>query len=629
MSRFSLRTKLLIFSIIVALIPLGIAGWNMITITQDELKSAANEQLSSTALQIAKEIDNFYMNTWAAPMLLIRDAVDDEQLAISQKLSILSLGVEEVVDIVSIQLAVENIPQPFLIRQRNFTDSLMVMGLDPVELLALNWNQVSALMSEDAVFIGDLQYVEAADVWLLTMIVPLRKGIMGNRSVLVARIDLRRLKETIENHPFTKTNWITLIRKDGRKIFDPAQPSLADLQLVESAMEHLQSDIKVAGVHHYARPSGERMLGAYAFPLYLAWGVIVEKDEAAAYLAVTKMTKSLIIWALLGFAAAALAAIVVSYSLTKPLKRLTQAANKLSGGDFSVTIAGEERKDEIGTLSSAFIKMVADLQHYITELTETTKQKERAESELRLGRDIQQSFIPKIFNDNDRLEFWGICEPARDVGGDFLDYVVFDDDRFGFVIGDVSGKGVPAALFMSMCRILFRMLSADLRPPDQVMYEFNEKLLEFEPSGSMFITIFYGIYDCRTGVLNYSTAGHNMPLARIALHKNGDGGFQLIPAIQKTMVAGMIDGIEFESAELKLSPGDIMFMYTDGMTEAENPQGEQFGEDRLCELLEEKGGLSAEEMCRGMVKEVIDFQEDQPQFDDMTVLILKVKEGEK
>lgn len=626
MTKFTLRTKLLIFSIIVALIPLGIAGWNMITITQDELKSAANEELSSTALQIANEIDNFYLNTWATPMLLIRDAVDDEQLQNNQKLSILSLGVEKVVDIVSIQLVVENIPRPFLIRQRAFAESLGELGIDPVELLSLSWEEVSVLLGNNESFIGDLHYLKAVDAWMLTMIVPLEKEIMGDKSVLAARIDLSRLKKEIESHPFTKTSLITLIQNDGRRIFDPERASLAHLQLVEQAMEHLTSDVKVAGVHHYTRPSGERMLGAYAFPFYLGWGVIVEKSEKTAYLAVSKMTRSLLFWALVGFAAAAIAAIVVSYSLTKPLQRLTRAANKLSSGDFSVSIEGRERKDEIGALSQAFIKMVADLQHYIHELTETTKLKERAESELRFGRDIQQSFIPKEFRETNEFEFWGMCEPAREVGGDFLDYIVFDEYRYGFVIGDVSGKGVPAALFVSMCRILFRMLSSDLKAPDVVMEQFNDKILEFDPSCNMFITLFYGIYDIRTGKFLYSTAGHNMPFVRFAGGKSGNGGFEMLPPIQKTMVAGMIDGIEFESAEIQLSPGDMLFMYTDGMTEAMNHQEEQFGEERLCSLLEDKRDLPAKKICQEVVKEVIDYQENQPQFDDMTVMMLKVRE---
>jgi sigma-B regulation protein RsbU (phosphoserine phosphatase) len=338
------------------------------------------------------------------------------------------------------------------------------------------------------------------------------------------------------------------------------------------------------------------------------------------------MSNSLILWAFFGVVVATIAAILIAISLTKPLLRLTKAASIVSSGDFSVKIEGHGRSDEIGTLSTAFIKMVGDLNHYINELTETTKLKERAESELRLGRDIQQNFIPKEFPQLDTIEFWGMCEPARLVGGDFIDYITINEHKYGFVVGDVSGKGVPAALFLSMCRTLFRTICVQIESPEKVLEEFNNKIIELDPSGNMFITLLYCIFDWETGKMYFSTAGHNMPFIRLAKKSREQASFEMLPPI-KTMVAGMIEDISFELVEIALSRGDILVLYTDGMTEAMNDKGEMFGEAKLIELLNNKYHLSAKQICEETVMEVKDFQIGMEQFDDMTMFVLKLKEA--
>ncbi len=410
---------------------------------------------------------------------------------------------------------------------------------------------------------------------------------------------------------------------DGFAIFDKIQPDLKRNELAGRAVELIKGGSRVVGVHHYENPDGELMLGAHSFPQYLDWGILVEKSERNAYLAVSKMEQGLLLWIVFGLAVAVVTAVVVAYSLTKPIRRLMTAAGRLSGGDFTVQIEGLKRRDEIGELSNSFQKMVIDLQNYIYELTETTKQKERVDSELRLARDIQQSFIPHEFPDLEVVEFWGKCEPAREVGGDFIDYIRMDEHRIGFAIGDVSGKGVPAALFMSMYRVLFRVICTQVDSPDQVLLELNRKILEVDPSGSMFITLFYGIYDCRTGIFSYSNAGHNMPFVKLTNKVGENGGFEMLPRI-KTMVAGMMEDISLELAELKLDPGDVIVFYTDGLTEAMNIHDEEYGEERLKKLLSEKFNLSAEKICVETIQTILRYQSGRMQFDDMTMLALKI-----
>ena len=625
MRKTSLRYKLLFFFVLLALIPLGVAGWNMITITQEELKSAANDEISTIARQIASEIDNFYINTWAAPLLLMRDAIDSEELGTNAKVSILTLGVQEVVDIVALQLEVDGFPQPVLVTQDVFKNELQSGGLVPEDVLIMSSEEVHAMIVPGEVTIGGLEYLPEIDTWLVSMVAPLEKPLLGRNATLAARINLSNLRRTIERHPLARANLITVIEKDGRTIFDPERTRLSDFVLVDEALGLMNSPNRAIGVHHYPRPDGEEMLGAYSFPLYFDWGILVEKQKSIAYMAVTKMRKSLLLYVLLGLTVAVVTAVIVAHGLSQPLEKLTGAANTLAQGDFSVKIEGKERRDEIGQLSKAFLKMVADLKHYIEQLTETTRLKERAESELRLGRDIQQSFIPKVFPENKNIDFYGQCDAARKVGGDFIDYIKFDDGIYGFVVGDVSGKGVPAALFMSMCRTLFQMLAHTEPDPSEVLMQMNNRLIELDPSGNMFITILYGMLDCKANKITYATAGHNMPFVKIV--SKGDTEFNMLPRV-KTMVAGMLEDIELESVEMDFHPGDIMVLYTDGMTEPLDINNVEFGEDGMMKLLDEIHTQPAKYISEKSIEIVKKFQEGLPQFDDMTMFIIKRKEAE-
>ncbi len=615
----SLRTKLLIFSIILALIPVVIVGTRMIQITKDELKSSANEQLSVVARQVAQDIDNA---TQLAPLRLIQKAVENKNLGGKEKLSLLTEVIKNVTDIVSVQISVEGYADPMLVNQVEFSDHLKKAALDPSDTLKLNPDRITDLLGDKDAFTGDLVYVREADAWLITAILRLDEKKFGYPATLSARINLNGLKRSIEKDQRTHKNFITLIDSDGRQIFDPDRTDLSRRKLVETTIKFLNADARISGVEPYDRPSGEKMLGAYDFPTTLNWGVNVEKRGTDAYMAVNEMVRDWQFSIVVGFLFAVLGAIVVSVSLTRPLFRLTQAARRISGGDLSFRIDAKSKKDEISQLSQTFNKMVGDLQQYMNDLEETTKAKERVESELNLARDIQQSFLPKTFPETGRIEIWGKCDPAREVGGDYFDFFQLDDQHFGMVIGDVSGKGVGAALFMAVSRTLFRILSAQDHSPSRVLTEFNDRLVALDQGANMFITMFYGVFNTETGQLSYSTAGHNMPYAKLSEESET---FRMFPPIEQTMVAGIMDGMSMGSAETWLNSGDIIVLYTDGMTEAIDEQEEEFGEERLEELLNSYAGFSAQDMGEKVIEDVKRFQTGMPQFDDMTMLILKVK----
>ncbi len=379
---------------------------------------------------------------------------------------------------------------------------------------------------------------------------------------------------------------------------------------------------KTIVVKPITKVNGEKTLVAMSGYPALNWIILAEKREADAYAMANQLMNHLLIWVIIGFAVAVFGALVFSVSLTKPLLKLTTAAGSLAAGDLSTQVDGEERKDEIGKLSLAFNKMVGDLNHYIDELTETTRAKERAESELKLAWNIQRSFLPNDFPEMKEIEVFGSCDPARDVGGDYFDFFPLDEENFGLVIGDVSGKGVPASLFMAVSRTLFRIISAEAESPDRVLTEFNDKLVLLNEETNMFITMFYAIFNVKSGKLSYSSAGHNMPFIKSAMAS--ETGFEMLPQM-KTLVAGMMDGVEMQLAELILKKGDCLVLYTDGMTEAINNAEEEFGEDRLKALLDTNVNRSSSEICKILVSAVKAFQEDREQFDDITVFVMKVK----
>ena len=595
----SLRTRLLLLFIILALIPLGIAGNHIIRIAQDEMKSSVNDALIAVTREITRDFEN-YRSIAMAPLVLIRQTLEGGELNNPQIIqSLLTEGMKASPGVIALKISVQGGYAPMIVMQDQFTRQLTPMQLFQAQS-------------------GHITHLKTADLWVLTIILALDQNVFGYPATLTAAVNLKPLQKKIKDHIFTaKGGIITLIDADGRQIFKSAV-SQEHNKLVLIAKKALTQKNRGISTGTYTRPNGEKMLDAYAFPTDMQVAVIVEQRVTDAYLVITQMLKSLAMWILIGLAVSAVTAVVVSISLTRPLINLTGAASVIAAGDLSVQIETRGRKDEIGQLSEAFNIMVTDLRGYITKLTAATKARERAEHELKLARTIQQSFLPTRFPDLKEIDTWGQCNPAREVGGDYFDFFNIDADQYGMVIGDVSGKGVAAALFMAVSRSLFRILSTAHHSPAQVLTEFNTRLVELDQGSNMFITMFYGVINIKSGRLLYSTAGHNMPFI---CHNSS---FQVL-ADMKTMVAGMMEDIELENAETILKKDDTIVLFTDGISEANNIKGELYGEDRLEKILNQYQDLSAREMGEQVIERVNKYQSGTPQFDDMTMFILKFK----
>jgi serine phosphatase RsbU (regulator of sigma subunit) len=239
--------------------------------------------------------------------------------------------------------------------------------------------------------------------------------------------------------------------------------------------------------------------------------------------------------------------------------------------------------------------------------------------ELEVASQIQRAIVPSRFPPfPDRRDFaiHASMAPAKAVGGDFFDFFLIDDHRLGFVIGDVSGKGVPSALFMAVCRTLIKATAHAGGSPDACVGQVN-RVLASEGVASMYVTVFYGVLDTRTGCVVYCNAGHNPPYVL-----RRDGAVSLLPQIGG-MVVGLFEDAPFEAGQMDLAPGDGLFLYTDGVTEANDASGEEFTGGRLAPCLERCGGLDLDEMIRCVGAEVAAFAAETPQGDDITMLALR------
>jgi sigma-B regulation protein RsbU (phosphoserine phosphatase) len=274
---------------------------------------------------------------------------------------------------------------------------------------------------------------------------------------------------------------------------------------------------------------------------------------------------------------------------------------------------------DLDDLSVTIEKAIEQI-NYVHEMQREHLQLESLKTDLAVASEIQHAILPRVFPPfpdlAEQLDIAASMTPAKDVGGDFYDFFRIDDHRIGFIIADVSGKGIPAAIFMAVSRTLIR--ATGIRggsPSDCVTY--SNKLLSSESVDCMFVTLFYGILDVQSGEVVYCNAGHNPPYL---LKQNGDVE---VLSVSKDPMVGAIDGIEYHEERFTMEKGDALVMFTDGVTEAMNTSFEEFGEERLVETLEGVTLHSCKQIIEAVKTDVASFTKDAEQSDDLTLLVIK------
>ena len=301
---------------------------------------------------------------------------------------------------------------------------------------------------------------------------------------------------------------------------------------------------------------------------------------------------------------------------TKPITQFAESADEIASGNLSAELPTIKTKDEMLRLHNSFETMQKSLIQQIEETKSANEEKGRIESELNIARGIQMSMLPKTFPpfpDRNDVEIYGQQNPAKEVGGDLYDFYIRDEKLF-FCIGDVSGKGVPASLVMAVTRTLFRTISFKEAQPERIMFGINNAMADNNES-NMFVTLFLGVLDLPTGRLRYCNAGHNSPLLI------GDQRIGLLPC-SPNVPLGVMPDWKFNQQETTIDLGTCIFLYTDGLTEAENIQHEQFTEERMIDVTQESSH-QPQQLIEQMINAVHQFVGNAEQSDDLTMLAIQ------
>lgn len=367
---------------------------------------------------------------------------------------------------------------------------------------------------------------------------------------------------------------------------------------------------------------GSKMIATYAPVERMGWSVctLIPYDSISEDLG--QMTFKLLMWIVFSLLVLGTLSYYIVQRSLRPLGVLQEAALKIAQGDFDVELPRRKRRDEISSLRDSFASMQRSLKRYTKRLTEETRKQQAVESELCLAKEIQNKqlvtkfILPEKYSD---VQLQAKLKTAQEVGGDFYDYMVRDKYLI-FAVGDVAGKGVPAALLMSVTLTLFRVAAARCDSPEEIVCKMNSDFFLSNETG-LFVTMLCGVLNMDTGELAICSAGHNPPMSLLP------EGVCMMLNLEPNFPLAVFEDYDYKCDQFSLAPGTLLLFYTDGLTEAMNDQQCQFGEERALKILSGCGGLSADDLLLTLETEVSAFTAGVPQNDDLTLLAIKYKEG--
>jgi sigma-B regulation protein RsbU (phosphoserine phosphatase) len=439
----------------------------------------------------------------------------------------------------------------------------------------------------------------------------------------VATIDiaLTQLMDETKQLDLGQTGYAFIISKSGRFLAypDTSKVMKAMLQDVSPALAGMMRNGE-EGFHEMRDPLRSEDAWIAFAPVEagnLALALIYPKKEVLAE--AFGLQKEQLALGVLGLIGLFGALIFVARSVSKPIRQLAQAAQLVADGDLEQRLSATAPTEEVRNLMNAFNKMTRDLQMRMQELRYTTTVKERFEGELNAARSIQMSLVPKnfpAFPGRPEFDVHALLRPAREIGGDLYDFYFLDEDWLCFLIGDVSGKGVPAALFMAVTKTLLKASSSRRIPMAKLMQQVNDELCEQTDSG-MFVSLLYGHLHTKTGELEFTNAGHPAPYII-----GTDGRVRALDG-EKDVAVGAMTGLEYHSTSLRLAPGDTLFLFTDGVPEALDRSEHFYGNTRLEIVLHDLAALPVEKITRGVVRDVRTFCGEREQSDDISVMTVR------
>lgn len=344
----------------------------------------------------------------------------------------------------------------------------------------------------------------------------------------------------------------------------------------------------------------------------VGWVMTICSSEKEISKPIHLLRDLLLLLFIFGLTALLLATRVIVGKLAKPVVRFANAADEISNGNFNTELPEVKTDDELKLLRDSLDNMQHELSSFITDLKVTTENQTRLENELHIARTIQMNMLPKEFPDY----LYAKLNPAKEVGGDLYNFLIRSDKLF-FIIGDVSGKGIPASLIMAVTSKLFRNRAYHIDSPGRIAMSLNHSLSENNPQ-NFFVTFFVGVLNLKSGLLTYCNAGHNPP---ILFHESRIEFMD----VKVNLAAGIINSAEYEESSIQLNGGDKILMFTDGVTEAKNKLGEFYSESRLLELAQNNSFCDSKGLVERIVDDVSAFSVGMEQNDDLTLFSFTYK----
>ncbi len=472
---------------------------------------------------------------------------------------------------------------------------------------------------------------------MVTYSVPLHDKNNNIYAVLCADIDLQWVNTIVEEAKPYEYSHVIVMSRDSQYVCHPDKEWVLSKNVVEHARKQRDKNFLSLVDHMLRRERGNdtlEMMDRYDndtstkedlnnFIVYYApienviWSVCFLIPEEDILEGANNLRTSLMVFIALLLAGISILIYFIIHRQLRPLEVLSDDAKDIAKGRFNTPLPEIKTDDEIRHLRDSFAEMQSSLTHYIDELKTTTAKKASMESELNIASGIQMSMLPKVFPpypDRKELDIFGALTPAKGVGGDLYDFYIRDEKLF-ICIGDVSGKGIPASLVMATTRTLFRTISNNESKPKLITESINHTIAENNDT-NMFVTLFVGVLDLKTGNMEYTNAGHNAPIIIT------DDDSKML-TVDPNLPIGVITEFEYNTQQISLTNKSTIFLYTDGLTEAENTKHELFGNERIEEVISKIGkDLNPKLLIETMTDSIHEFVGEAEQSDDLTMLAI-------
>ena len=444
---------------------------------------------------------------------------------------------------------------------------------------------------------------------------------MGTISSDISLEWLSKMVSSVKPYP---NSYSIMIGQSGTFFVHPDSTKLLNETIFTPTLEHPDTALTALGHAMQRGETGMRQLNFEGHDSYVfykplgstGWSVAIVCPESDIFGGYNRLYNIVIGIVVVGLIVMLFVFGRIIHRELLPLHTLAQQAETIASGEFSQTLPIDKRIDEIGKLNNSFRNMQHSLVNYIEELKQTTAMRASIESELKVASDIQMGMIPRVFPpfpDRQDIDLYASMTPAKEVGGDLYDYFV-QDERLYFCVGDVSGKGIPASMFMAITCNLFRMIAQQNRAPWEIATQMNTFLTR-DNEQSMFVTMFIGMVDLRKGILEFCNCGHNAPIL--------DGKF--LETKDTNQPLGLWDCKAFKGEVIEDIRDKQLLIYTDGLNEAENMQQERLGDERLLQLMADTAHLNSEQIINKLKDAVSEHRAGAEPNDDLTLLCLSIK----